>query len=68
MSSRLVKNGNGVVVPEEVFLELVVTRAGVQLKSPLPPGEVCKLLSNISIDLMYQHFSTKEVPKIEIPT
>lgn len=68
MSNRLVKNGNGVLVPEEIYLELVISKAGIQLKSPLPPSEVCKLLSNLSIDLMYQHFQQKEVQKIELPT
>ena len=64
---KLVKNGNGLVVPgdDTVLLELVIRQSGIQLKSPLPPNDVCKLLSNLSTDLMFQHFQSKEVPKIE---
>jgi hypothetical protein len=64
---KLVKNGNGVIVPEDEvpMLELVITRAGIQLKSPLPPSDVCKLLSNLSVDLMFQHFQPKEISRIE---
>jgi len=70
MSNRLVKNGMGLIDPaiEEVYVELVISNKGIKLKSPLPPAEVCKLLSNLSIDLMFQHFQPKEVSKIEIPT
>lgn len=65
MSSKLVKNGHmGLVVPDEVYLELVITREGVKLKSPLPPSEVCKLLHNISVDLMFNSFVKVEQPKI----
>lgn len=67
MSNRLVKNGSGLVVPNESFLELVVTREGVKLKSPLPPQEVCKLLQNITIDLMFNSLVKVEAPKIETP-
>jgi hypothetical protein len=67
MSNRLVKNGMGLVVPDEAFLELVVSREGVKLKSPLPPQEVCKLLQNISIDLMFNSFVRVEPPKIQTP-
>jgi len=67
MSNRLVKNGSGLVVPgaDDVMLELVITRGGVKLKSPLPPADVCKLLHNLTIDLMFTHFQPAEVPKIE---
>ena len=65
MSNRLVKNGSGLIVQNEVFLELKVTREGVQLQSPLPPQEVCKLLQNIAIDLMYNSFVKLEPPKIQ---
>mgnify|MGYP003547835893 CR=1 FL=1 len=73
MSNRLVKNGmgsvkdSGLVLPgdNDTLLEIVVTKAGVRLKSPLPPNEVCKLLNSISIDLMYQSFQLAEVPKIQ---
>ncbi len=67
MSNRLVKNGMGLVLPNgsDVLLELVITREGVQLKSPLPPSEVCKLLQNISVDLMFNSFQPVEVPKIQ---
>lgn len=66
---KLVKNGNGLVLPgdDAVLLELVIRQSGVQLKSPLPPNDVCKLLSNLSIDLMFAHFQIKEVSKIETP-
>lgn len=66
MSNRLVKNGLGLVVPNETFLELEVTREGVKLKSPLPPQEVCKLLQNIAIDLMFNSLVKVEVPKVEV--
>jgi hypothetical protein len=69
MSNKLVKNGMGLVLPNDdvPMLELVITRSGVQLKSPLPPSEVCKLLNNISIDLMFNHFQVREISKIETP-
>lgn len=69
MSNRLVKNGSGLVVAgaDDVMLNLVVTRGGVQLKSPLPPADVCKLLNNIAIDVMFANFQQKEVSKIETP-
>jgi len=64
---KLVKNGNGVIVPgdDTVLLELVIRQSGVQLKSPLHPNDVCKLLQNLSVDLMFSHFQAREVPKIE---
>lgn len=68
MSNRLVKNGMGLVEPvvtEEPFLELVITRAGVKLKSPLPPAEVCKLLHNIAIDVMFNSFEKVEASRIQ---
>ena len=65
MSNRLVKNGMGLVVSDEVFLDLKITREGVKLQSPLPPQEVCKLLQNIAIDLMYNSFVKLEPPKIQ---
>jgi hypothetical protein len=67
MSNRLVKNGMGLVasVEDEVYIELVVSRSGVKLKSPLPPAEVCKLLNNISVDIMFNSFQPAEVPKIQ---
>jgi hypothetical protein len=67
MSSRLVKNGNGLLVPDDEMplLELVVRRSGTQLKSPLPPNEVIKLLNGISIDVMFAALKPAEAPKIE---
>ena len=65
MGNKLVKNGIGIVVPEEVYLELKVTQAGVQLQSPLPPEEVCKLLHTISVDLMFNSFVRVQPPKIQ---
>jgi hypothetical protein len=73
MSNRSVKNGmglikdSGIVLPgdNDLLLEVVVTKAGVRLKSPLPPNEVCKLLYSIGVDLMYQSFQPAEVPKIQ---
>ncbi len=73
MSNRLVKNGmgmvkdSGLVLPgaNDTLLELVVTRAGVTLKSPLPPIEVCKLLQNISTDLMFNSFQPVDPSKIQ---
>ena len=64
---KLVKNGNGVLVPDDSvpLLELVVRQSGVQLKSPLPPNEVCKLLQNISVEVMFAAFKQAEASKIE---
>jgi hypothetical protein len=54
MSSKLVKNGSiGLVETDEVYIELVIARSGVKLKSPLPPSEVCKLLQNVATDVMF---------------
>jgi hypothetical protein len=53
MSNKLVKNGMGLVEVDEVFVELVIARSGVKLKSPLPPSEVCKLLQNVATDVMF---------------
>lgn len=70
MGNRFVKNGNGnksgLVLPNngDVLLEVVITRAGTQLKSPLPPNEVCKLLQNLCTDLMYQSFQPVEQSKL----
>lgn len=72
MSNRLVKNGmglvkndSGLVVPgdNDALLELTVTRVGMQLKSPLPPNEVCKILQSLIIDLMYQSFQPTQQPE-----
>jgi hypothetical protein len=64
-----VKNGMaelGLVTPnDEVYVELVVSRSGVKLKSPLPPAEVCKLLQNVAIDVMFQALAKAEVPRIQ---
>lgn len=65
MSNRLVKNGMRLVVPDEVFIELVISQEGVKLKSPLPPSEVCKLLQNVAIDVMFNSLQKVEVPKIQ---
>jgi hypothetical protein len=67
---KLVKNGNGIIVPDdsEPLLELVVKRTGVQLKSPLPPNEVCKLLNNIATDVMFTTIQSAELPRIQSPT
>ena len=67
MSSRLIKNGMGLVQPveDEVYVELVIAKSGVRLKSPLPPAELCKLLHNLSIDIMFNSFQPAEVPKIQ---
>lgn len=68
MSNRLVKNGLSLVPQEELLLSLKVTRKGVELQSPLPPQEVCKLLHNIGIDLLYNSFVRVEPSKIEVPS
>jgi len=67
MSSRLIKNGMGLVQPveDEVYVELVIARSGVKLKSSLPPAEVYKLLNNLSTDIMFNSFQPVEVPKIQ---
>ena len=75
MSNRLVKNGmglvkenSGLVLPgsEDVLVELIVTRAGVQLKAPnVPPNEVCKILNSIATDIMFNSFQPAEVKKIQ---
>jgi len=67
MSNRLIKNGMGLVesVEDEVYVELVISKSGVKLRSPLPPAEVCKLLNNISIDLMFKSFQPAEVARIQ---
>jgi hypothetical protein len=65
---RVVKNGMGIVGPvveEEPFLELVVARTGVKLKSPLPPAEVCKLLQNIAVDILFNSFQKVEASRIQ---
>ena len=66
MGNRLVKNGMGLVVPDEVFLELKISREGVKLQSPLPPAEVCKLLQNVAVDIMFNSLVRVEVPKVEV--
>lgn len=66
MSNRLVKNGSGLVVPNEVFLELVISREGVKLTSPLPPQEVCNLLQSTAISVMFNSFARVEPPKVEV--
>ncbi len=67
MNGRLVKNGTGLSLPgdNDTLLELVVTRSGMQLKSPLPPNEVCKMLQSLCVDLMYQSFQPAEASKIQ---
>lgn len=65
MSNRLVKNGMGLAVPDEVSTELVISREGVKSKFPLPPSEVCKLLQNVAIDVMFNSLQKVEVPKIK---
>lgn len=65
--SKLIKNGMGLVAPveDEIYVELVIAKSGVRLQSPLPPSEVCKLLNNISVDLMFKSFQPVEVSKIQ---
>lgn len=75
MSNRLVKNGmsavkngSGLVLPgsEDVLVELIVTRAGVQLKAPnVPPNEVCKILNSIAVDIMFSSFQPVEKSSIQ---
>lgn len=67
MSDRLIKNGMGLIssVEDEVYVELIIAKSGVKLKSPFPPSEVCKLLHNISVDLMFKSFQPVEVSKIQ---
>ena len=64
---KLVKNGNGVIVPgdDTILLELVIRQSGAQLKSPLHPNDVCKLLHNIATDIMFTSFKPAEVSEIE---
>ena len=64
---KLVKNGNGVIVPDDSvpILELVIRQSGVQLKSPLPPNDVCKLLQNVALDVMFAALKKEETSKIE---
>lgn len=65
---KLVKNGSDLVMPnDEVLIELVVTRSGTQLKSPLPPNEVCKVLFNLITELLFSSFQKAEVSKIQPP-
>jgi hypothetical protein len=65
MSNRLVKNGIALMEENQPFLELSVSRAGVKLKSPLPPNEVCKLLQSIATDVMFNSFVRVEVPLVQ---
>lgn len=67
MSNKLVKNGHEglIAVPDELYLELVITRSGVKLKSPLAPVEVCKLLQNVSLDLMFSSLVKVEKPMVQ---
>jgi hypothetical protein len=69
MSSKLVKNGMAeaglVAMTDELYLELVITRSGVKLKSPLAPAEICKLLQNVSIDLMFNSLVKVEKPIVQ---
>lgn len=69
MSSKLVKIGNGssIEIPnDDVVVDLKITRSGkVNLQAPLiSPKDLCKLLSNLSIDVMFaniqQETETKE--------
>ncbi len=67
MSSPLIKE-KGIVNPfAKMALTLTVDDQGqVTLNSPLHPKEVCKLLRNIEIDLLFQYINT--VPKVEQQT
>jgi hypothetical protein len=64
---RLVKNGmdGGLVSEEQPLIELIVRRTGVQLKSPLQPNEVCKMLQAIATDLMFNSFVRVEPPLVQ---
>jgi hypothetical protein len=58
MSSKLVKgNGGAIVNPfAKKILSIEATDDGqTKIESPLPPDEVCKILSNLIIDLQFKY-------------
>jgi len=68
MSMRLVKESSKVILPnDETILSLKVTSSGkIDLQAPMiHPKDVCKLLNNLAIDIMYQAIESKEVSKIQ---
>lgn len=68
MSSKLIRQTSPLIeVPgDQVVIDLKVWKSGkVQLQAPLmPPQDVCKFLSNISIDVMFAALGAK----VEGPT
>lgn len=70
MSSKLVNNGSPLhLVNDEVVLNLKITRSGkIELQAPaMHPRDVCKMLSNLSYDLMYASLQAAEMSKIQPP-
>lgn len=71
MSVRMVKNGSGIeVVGDEVVAHIRILKSGqIQLEAPtVPPQILCKMLSNVIMDLMYASFQSAEVNRIQPPT
>lgn len=68
MSSKLVKNESPLhLINDEVMLSLRITQSGkIELQAPtMHPRDVCKLLSNLSFDLLYTSLQSAEIPKIQ---
>jgi len=70
MSSRLIKNGSQIEIPgDEVVVRLYIMKSGqIKLEAPtVHPKDVCKMLTNLSLDLMYASLQPVEIPKIDNP-
>lgn len=68
MSQRIIKETGGIIDPNDAeILQLVVMKSGkIQLIAPhMNPRDVCKMLNNLSTDLMFNLFQVAEQPMIE---
>lgn len=71
MSSRLVKNGSQIEIPgDEVLVRLIIMKSGqMKLEAPMVhPKDLCKMLHNLSFDLMFASFQPTETSTIAQPT
>jgi hypothetical protein len=68
---KVLKGGNGnIEIPgDDVILSLELTRSGrVNLQAPtMHPSQVCKLLFNLVVDLMFGSFQSQESSSIVRP-
>lgn len=57
MSSKLIKNGSGIINPfsKPVMVVTIDDRLQATIETKLPPNEVAKILMSTAVDLMFSY-------------